>query len=56
MNLVLLPSGKIGPKPSNPMLNAGAITLCSHIPGVGERSFAWLEQWVQKLFNHRLTI
>lgn len=47
---------KFGPKPSNPMLNAGAITLCSHIPGVGEQQFAWLEQWVQKLFNHRLTI
>lgn len=47
---------KFGPKPSNPMLNAGAITLCSHIPGVGEQQFAWLEHWVQKLFNQRLTI
>lgn len=47
---------QFGPKPSNPMLNAGAITLCSHIPGVGEAQFAWLEHWVQKLFNHRLSI
>ena len=47
---------KFGPKPSNPMLNAGAIALCSHIPGVGEQQFAWLEHWVQKLFNQRLTI
>lgn len=47
---------RFGPKPSNPMLNAGAITLCSHIPGVGEQKFGWLEQWVQKLFNQRLTI
>jgi len=47
---------QFGPKPSNPMLNAGAITLCSHIPGVGEQKFAWLEQWVQKLFNQRLMI
>jgi glutaminase len=47
---------QLGPKPSNPMLNAGAITLCSHIPGVGEQQFAWLEFWVQKLFNQRLTI
>ncbi|STX28627.1 glutaminase [Legionella beliardensis] len=47
---------QFGPKPSNPMLNAGAITLCSHIPGVGEQQFAWLEQWVQKLFNQRLSI
>ena len=47
---------KFGPKPSNPMLNAGAIALCSHIPGVGEQQFAWLEHWVQKLFSQRLTI
>lgn len=47
---------QFGPKPSNPMLNAGAITLCSHIPGVGEEQFAWLEHWVQTLFNQRLTI
>ena len=47
---------QFGPKPSNPMLNAGAITLCSHIPGVGEQQFAWLEYWVQKLFSQRLSI
>lgn len=47
---------QFGPKPSNPMLNAGAITLCSHIPGEGEQQFGWLEQWVQKLFNQRLSI
>ena len=47
---------QFGPKPSNPMLNAGAITLCSHIPGVGEEQFAWLERWVQKLFSERLSI
>ncbi len=47
---------QFGPKPSNPMLNAGAITLCSHIPGTGEQQFGWLELWVQKLFNQRLSI
>lgn len=47
---------RFGPKPSNPMLNAGAITLCSRIPGAGEQQFGWLEQWVQKLFNQRLSI
>lgn len=47
---------QFGPKPSNPMLNTGAITLCSHIPGVGEQQFAWMENWVQKLFNQRLSI
>ncbi len=47
---------QFGSKPSNPMLNAGAITLCSHIPGVGEQKFGWLESWVQKLFNQKLSI
>ena len=47
---------RFGPKPSNPMVNAGAIALCSFIPGIGEQQFAWLEQWVLKLFNQKLTI
>ena len=47
---------QFGPKPSNPMLNAGAITLCSKIPGTGEQQFAWLEHWVAQLFNQRLSI
>ncbi len=38
------------------MLNAGAIALCSRIPGIGEQQFRWLEHWVQKLFNQRLSI
>ena len=38
------------------MLNAGAIALCSRIPGVGEQQFAWLEYWTQRLFKQRLTI
>lgn len=47
---------QFGPLPSNPMLNSGAITLCSHIPGSGEAKFAWLDKWMQKLFNQRLSI
>ncbi len=47
---------QFGPKPSNPMLNAGAITLCSHIPGIGEQQFAWLQHWVQILFHQQLSI
>lgn len=47
---------QFGPMPSNPMLNAGAITLCSHIPGNSEQQFAWLELWVSKLFNQKLNI
>lgn len=45
---------QFGPKPSNPMLNAGAITLCSHIPGTEEAGFAWLDAWIEKLFNQKL--
>lgn len=47
---------QFGPKPSNPMLNAGAITLCSHIPGNAETAFGWLDMWVQRLFNQTLRI
>lgn len=47
---------RFGPKPSNPMLNAGAIELCSRIPGVVEQKFAWLERWTQTLFNQRLSL
>lgn len=47
---------QFGPKPSNPMLNAGAIVLCSHIPGNDEARFAWLEKWIRITFNERLAI
>jgi glutaminase len=48
---------KFGPKPSNPMLNAGAITLCSHIPGENQtEKFTWLNRWTETLFNRPLTI
>lgn len=47
---------QFGPKPSNPMLNAGAIALCSQIPGKGEQQFSWLEHWVQKLFNQHILV
>lgn len=47
---------QFGPKPSNPMLNAGAITLCSHVPGEGESRLAWLDDWIQRLFNQRLSV
>lgn len=47
---------QFGPIPSNPMLNAGAITLCSHIPGEGEQRFGWVEKWIRILFNQNLAI
>ena len=48
---------QFGPKPSNPMLNAGAITLCSHIPGAGSQAgFDWLNRWTSTLFNRALQV
>lgn len=47
---------RFGPKPSNPMLNAGAIALCSQIPGEGKKAFDWLDSWVERLFNQSLSI
>ncbi len=49
---------QFGPKASNPMLNAGAITLCSHIPGEDqcESRLSWLQNWTKKLFGEDLSI
>ena len=47
---------QFGPRPSNPMLNAGAMTLCSHIPGNKQKKIKWMEYWVHKLFNKLLSI
>ena len=47
---------QFGPEPSNPMLNSGAILLCSHIPGNNEQQFSWLELWMHRLFNQPLSI
>lgn len=47
---------QFGPYPSNPMLNAGAISLCSHIPGLLEDRIAWLDKWVEKCFETHLKI
>lgn len=47
---------QFGPKPSNPMVNAGAIALCSYIPGNLNEQFSWLDNWVLKLFNQQLFI
>lgn len=48
---------RFGPTPSNPMLNAGAISLCSHIPGETiEQQLTWLEFWMAKCFGSDLKI
>lgn len=45
-----------GPIPSNPMLNAGAIALCSHIPGDLQERASWLDKWIEKLFGMPLKV
>ncbi|MDF2868335.1 MAG: glutaminase [Gammaproteobacteria bacterium] len=48
---------QFGPKPSNPMLNAGAIALCGHIPGANPtEQINWLKKWTENLFGEQLTI
>jgi len=47
---------QFGPAPSNPLLNSGAIALCSRIPGNHEEQLSWLDVWVTKLFGEKLTI
>ncbi len=45
-----------GPTPSNPLVNAGAIVLCSHLEGERQARLAWLEQWAEKLLGARVNI
>ncbi|NUO78580.1 glutaminase A [candidate division KSB1 bacterium] len=45
-----------GPTPSNPLVNAGAIVLCSHLQGERQTRLAWLEQWAEKLLGGRVQI
>lgn len=42
--------------PTNPMLNAGAIKLCSHIPGDSVAQIAWLEKWMERAFGEPLNV
>lgn len=47
----------VGPIPANPCVNAGAITLCSHIPGNDFKDqLNWLQQWMNQLFNQPIHI
>lgn len=48
---------QFGPLPSNPMLNAGAIALSSHIPAANnEECFAWLNRWIERLMGEKLAV
>lgn len=45
-----------GPSPTNPLVNAGAIALCSLIPGDAEGKVAWLRRWVTSLYGRPLQV
>lgn len=45
-----------GPLPSNPLINAGAITLCAQITGDREQRMAWLQHWAERLFGEPLPV
>lgn len=47
---------RYGPVPVNPMVNAGAIVMCSRIPGNSQQQVQWLDKWAQKLFGRSLQV
>ncbi|MBS0290852.1 MAG: glutaminase A [Proteobacteria bacterium] len=47
---------RYGPIPVNPMVNAGAIALCSRIPGDTQQRAQWLDAWAAKLFGKSLQV
>ncbi len=47
---------RYGPLPVNPMVNAGAIALCSRIPGDTQKRAQWLDGWASKLFAKTLQV
>lgn len=47
---------RYGGIPVNPMVNAGAIALCSRIPGNTQQRAQWLDHWSEKLFGRHLQV
>lgn len=47
---------RYGPIPVNPMVNAGAIALCSRIPGNTQQRAQWLDHWAARLFGKTLGV
>lgn len=45
-----------GPKPGNPLINAGAIALCALLDGDLEARLAFIERWAERLYGARTTI
>lgn len=45
-----------GPKPGNPLINAGAIALCAQLGGDLEERLGWIEGWAERLYGGKPTI
>lgn len=45
-----------GPKPGNPLINAGAIALCAQLGGDLEGRLGWIEHWAERLYGGKPTI
>jgi glutaminase len=45
-----------GPRPANPLVNAGAIALCGQLTGNLEDRLGWLETWIERLYGARLSV
>ena len=45
-----------GPKPANPLVNAGAIALCGQLTGTVERRVQWLRTWAERLYGAPIPI
>ena len=45
-----------GPKPANPLVNAGAIALCGDVVGSPLQREAWLRHWVERLYGAPLPV
>lgn len=45
-----------GPKPANPLVNAGAIALCDLLNGVCSDPHGWIESWAERLCGQRVGI
>ena len=45
-----------GPWPANPLINAGAIALCSLVEGSLDRRVAWILDWAERLCGRRLPV
>jgi glutaminase len=40
-----------GPRPANPLINSGSISLCGQLTGSVERRVAWLYRWAETLYG-----